>query len=103
MTKMREAGTLRVQIQDCEYRAETNTVRFTVSKESQFVDNLDLRQFVAWNGEDVVEEFLLSPGADSPCYELTFHGPPSPTSQIKVQVFAELGVGEDTGMQKTLT
>ena len=101
VAKMREAGTLRVQIQDCEYRAETHLVRFTVTKEDRFVGDLDLRQFVAWNGDDVVEEFTCSL-QHGVYYELVYEGPLSATGTVKVQVFAALGVGEETGMQKTL-
>jgi hypothetical protein len=102
MTQLRAAGGLHVQIQDCEYRAESHRVRFEVTQEARFVSDLDLRQFVAWNGPDVVEEFVVSLSGESPCYEITFQGPQSPACEVRVQVFATLGVGEDTGVQKTL-
>ncbi len=103
MTQMRAAGNLRVQIQNCECRSVDHSVRFTVTKDDQFARGLDLRQFVVWNGPDLVEEFFSSPqdGASS-CYEVTYQAPPSPTHLVKVQVYAASGVGEDTGFEMTL-
>lgn len=100
MTQMRAAGALRVQIRDCECRGTTHRVRFAVTKEESFVSGLDLRQFVVWNGSDVVEEFMSSfdQGASS-YYEIEYGGPPSPTHLVKVQVYAASGVGEDTGFE----
>jgi hypothetical protein len=102
ISQMRAAGALRVQIRECEYRAWSHLVRFTVTGETRFINDLSLRQFVAWNGPEVVEEFVLSLDGEPACYEITFNGPPSPTSLVKVEVYAELGVGEDTGPEKTL-
>jgi hypothetical protein len=100
MSRLRAAGILRVQIRDCECRGEAHLVRFVATKDGQSVTGLDLRQFVVWNGPDPVEEFsaLLQEGA-LPYYEITYQGPPSPTNLVKVQVYAEAGVGEDTGFE----
>jgi HEAT repeat protein len=102
MTQMRAAGDLRVQIQDCECRGEAHLVRFTVTIEGQPVPGLDLRRFVAWNGPDLVEEFVspLQDGA-AEYYEIAFQGPPSSTHLVKVQVYSESGAGEDTGFETT--
>lgn len=100
MTQMRAAGALHIQIQGCERRLDMHLVRFKVTKDGSPVSALDSRRLVVWNGPDVVEEFFstLHPGA-SPYYEVTFQGPPSPTHLVKVQVYAEAGVGEDTGFE----
>jgi hypothetical protein len=102
MSQLRATGALRVQIRDCECRGGVHLVRFLVTQEAQFVSGLDLRQFVPWSGPDVVEEFTssLSEGA-LPYYEIVYEGPPSPTHLVKVQVYAGLGVGEDTGFEMT--
>jgi hypothetical protein len=104
LTQMSAAGALEVQIQDCECRGESQLVRFTVTKEARSVNDLDLRQFVAWNGADLVEEFVSSLcGGASPFYEIAYQGAPSPTNQVKVQVYAASGVGEDAGPEKTFS
>jgi hypothetical protein len=100
MSELRAAGALRVQIRDCECRGTAHRVRFTVTREERVVNGLDLRHFVAWNGPEVVEEFLSSEhDRPSPYYEIDYHGPPSTTYLVKVQVYAPSGVGEDTGFE----
>jgi hypothetical protein len=98
MTQLRAAGTLNVQLRDAECRANTHRIRFVVTTEGQPVTGLDARQFVVWNGPDLVEEFSASlrTGA-APYYEIAYEGPPSPTHPVKVQVYAASGVGEDAG------
>jgi hypothetical protein len=100
MIKMRDAGALRVQLSDVECRGGSHRVRFLVLKDDQLVKGLDARQFVVWNGPAVVEEFSASlrEGA-APYYEITYQGPPSATHLVKVQVYSESGVGEDTGFE----
>jgi hypothetical protein len=100
MTQLRAEGALHVQIQDCECRAIDHLVRFNVSKDEQPVKGLDMRQFVVWNGPDLVEEFVSSQHeGTSPNYEITFQGVASPAHLVKVQVYAATGVGEDTGFE----
>jgi hypothetical protein len=101
MTEMRAAGELRVQIRDCECRGGAHLIRFAVTKDEHMVKGLDLRRFVVWNGPDAVEEFFstLREGTRHPCYEIEYQGPPSPTNLVKVQVYADSGVGEDTGFE----
>ena len=103
MKQMRAAGVLDVQITDCEYSEEVHVVRFTVNREGRFETGLDLRQFVVWNGQEVVEEFTapLQEGA-SQHYEVEFQAPPSPAKLVKVQVYAASGVGEDNGPERTV-
>jgi HEAT repeat protein len=98
MTQLGAAGALSVQLRDVECRAGIHRVSVVVTKDEQLVPDLDTRQFVVWNGPDLVEEFSASlrAGAD-PYYEIAFEGAPSPTNLVKVQVSAQSGVGEDTG------
>lgn len=100
MTTMRAAGALRVQMGDAECRGKSHLIHFAVTKDEKPVDGLDLRQFVVWNGPDLVEECFSTPpeGAVNP-YEVSYQGPPSPTHLVKVQVYSAVGVGEDTGFE----
>lgn len=100
MTQLRAAGALSVQLRDVECRGDAHRVRLAVTKQEQMVTDLDARQFVVWNGPDLVEEFscALRKGA-APYYEISYAGPPSPTHLVKVQVYAAVGVGEDTGFE----
>jgi len=100
MSQVRAAGALHVHITDCECRGEAHVIRFTVTKEGQFVDGLDLRRFIAWNGSEVVEEFTASlhEGA-SQYYEIEYQAPPSPTNLVKVEVYTASGAGEDNGLE----
>jgi hypothetical protein len=102
LTQVRAAGALEVQLTDCESQDDGHVVRFTVNKEGEFVGGLDLRQFVVWNGQEVVEECTasLQEGA-SQHYEIEFQAPPSATKLVKVQVYAASGVGEDNGPERT--
>ena len=103
MSQLRAVGDLRVQIQDCECRAEDHVVRFTVTKGECHVDGLDQRQFVVWNGPDLVEEFSFSlPEGKPTFYEIAYEGPPSDTHLVKVQVYADAGVGEESGFETAL-
>jgi hypothetical protein len=98
--QMRAAGALTVQIQEYRRHDEVHTVRFTVGREDQSISGLDQRRFVVWNGTDLVEEFSWSL-QEGPCFEIEYQAPPSPTRQIKVEVYAASGVGEDTGVEMT--
>jgi predicted metal-dependent enzyme (double-stranded beta helix superfamily) len=101
MTVMRAAGALRVQFQDAECRRHAHLIRFLLTKDDQPVNGLDLRQFVVWNGPDLVEGFSVKPPAGTVRhYEIAYQGPPSPTQLVKVQAYAAVGVGEDTGLEK---
>jgi hypothetical protein len=100
MTQMRATGELRVQIRDCECRGVAHLIRFTVNKDAHMVKALDLRRFVVWNGPELVEEFFSSLQEEAPAYyDIEYQAPPSPTNLVKVQVYAESGVGEDTGFE----
>ena len=101
MIQLRANGSLRLQLRDIECRSEKHRLRFRVTKtEEIMVKGLDMRQFVVWSGPDIAEEVsaTLHEGAIS-YYEITYDGPPSPTNLVKVQVYAEEGVGEDTGFE----
>jgi hypothetical protein len=100
MTQLRAAGALTVQLRDVECRANVHRIRFLVTKDAQLVTGLDARQFVVWNGPDLVEEFSASlhKGTVS-YYQIAYEGLPSPTNLVKVQVYAASGVGEDTGFE----
>jgi hypothetical protein len=101
MKEMQAAGTLRVRILACECRGDDHLTRFTVALGEQFAGGLDLRQIVVWNGLDVVEEFSCCLRMEElPYYEVSYQGP-SATGEIKVQVYAAMGVGEDTGVSVT--
>lgn len=103
MTAMRAAGALHVQLKDAECRGKSHLIRFVVTKDDKPVDGLDLRQFVVWNGPELVEEFSSKPPEGSVNhYEVSYQGPPSPTHLVKVQVYAGVGVGEDTGFEMAL-
>jgi hypothetical protein len=66
----------------------------------QFVKDLDARLIVVWNGPGIAEELSCSLHAGAtPYYEITFPGPPSSTHLVKMQVYAPVGVGEDTGFE----
>jgi hypothetical protein len=102
MSRLRATGTLHVQIRDCECHREAHLIRLGVAKEGQLLSNLDLRQFLVWSGQDLVEEFSSAPPrGESPYYEITYQGPLSSTNLVKVQVYAASGVGEDTGFERT--
>jgi len=107
-TELRDGGVLRVQFREIECRGSAHTIRVHIgvhlNQEDQFVKGLDARQFVIWNGPDVVEEFSLSlsDGA-APYYEITYQNPPSPTHLVKVQVYAAVGVGEESGTATSLS
>jgi hypothetical protein len=98
MMQLEAVGALSVQLRDAECRASLHRISVLVTKDEQTVTDLDARQFVVWNGPDVVEEFSASlrSGA-APYYEIAYEGAPSPTSHVKVQVCASSGVGEDSG------
>jgi HEAT repeat protein len=95
MSRQSAAGALQVQIRDCERRGKAHLARFAVTKEERWVSGLDLRQFVVWNGEDLVEEFsCLAHEEEEPFYEIAYQGTFPVMNQVKVQVYAEVGVGE---------
>jgi hypothetical protein len=100
MTRLRAAGAVQVQLRDVECRGDVHKVGLAVLQDGKFVEHLDTRQFVVWSGSEPVEELSTSiqMGA-APHYQLAYRGPPSPTSLVKVQVYAEAGVGEDTGFE----
>jgi hypothetical protein len=98
LTQMEAVGTLSVQLRDAECRAAVHRVSVLVTKDEQMVTDLDARQFVVWNGPDLVEEFSASFRAGpAPYYEIAYESAPSPANIVKVQVCASSGVGEDTG------
>jgi hypothetical protein len=100
MVQLRTSDTLLVKLHDMECRGSAHEIRVRVTKEDQFVKGLDMRQILVWNGADIVEEFSVSYLDDeTPQYEITYQAPPSPTRQVKVQVYAEAGVGEDSGTE----
>jgi hypothetical protein len=98
--QLRAVGTVLVQLRDVECRNGNHRIRLLVTSEGQPVKGLDARQFVIWSSSDVIENFSssLHEGAD-PYYEIIHSGPPSPTSLVKVQVYAPAGVGEATGFE----
>lgn len=98
LTKLEAAGSMIVQLRDVECRAGVHRVTVLVTKEEQVVTGLDARQFVVWNGPDLVEEFsAVFHAGEAPHYEIAYEAEPSPTNLVKVQVYAPTGVGEDTG------
>jgi hypothetical protein len=103
-TELRAAGALPLQLREVVCRGSAHTVQFTVTKDGQFVKGLDSRQFVAWSGPDLVEEFSSSfQEGPAPYYEIAFDRPPSPTHLVKVQIYSAAGVGEDTGFETYTT
>jgi HEAT repeats len=100
VAQMQAVGAVVVKLRDLECRANSHTVRVSVTQNDQFVKALDARQFVLWNGPDIVEEFSISMyEGTAPYYEITFQNPPSPMHQVNVQVYAAEGVGEDSGIE----
>jgi hypothetical protein len=100
MIQLRAAGAVQVQLRDVECRGKAHLVRLMVTQGEQFVKELDTRQFVVWNGPDIAEELSCSLHAGAArYYEIAFQGPPSFTHLVKVQVYAQVGVGEDTGFE----
>ncbi len=99
MTRLSAAGAMLVRLREVECHGSDHRIRFVVTREQQLVKGLDARQFVVWNGPDLVEKFSLSfcEGAD-PYYEISyqsFHqGSPSSMHSVKVQVYAAQGAGE---------
>jgi hypothetical protein len=100
MIQLRAAGAVLVQLRDVECRGASHLLRFVVTKAEQFVGNLDARHLIVWSGPDVVEELSCSLHQGAlPYYEIVYQGPPSPTHLVKLQVYAPVGVGEDTGFE----
>lgn len=91
VSQMQAAGTLEVTIQAYERHGESHLIRFTVAKEAQVLSGLDVRCFIAWNGADLVEEFVCSV-APLGC-EIVYQALPSGTGEIKVQAYSAVGVG----------
>ena len=100
VTQLRTSDALLVKLLDVECRGSAHVIRVQITKEDQFVKGLDTRQILVWNGTDLVEEFSFSfLDSETPHYEIAYQAPLSVTRVVKVEVYAEAGVGEDSGTE----
>ncbi len=100
ITAFRAAGTMRIQITDAHCRGGVHVIRAVVQKDDLPVTDLDARHFVIWSGPDMVEEFSLAVHeGTTPHYELEYKAAPSSTQMVKVQIYADQGVGEESGFE----